>query len=93
MFDPFEQGKDDLRGRSGGLGLGLAISRSLTEALGGRLTASSPGRGQGSTFRLELTVVSPPASIKSSASKGQDRCDGSCRAGPPRPPHLARRRQ
>jgi PAS domain S-box-containing protein len=61
IFDPFEQGRDESRGRSGGLGLGLAISRSLAEALGGRLTASSPGRGLGSTFSLELPTVPAPA--------------------------------
>ena len=47
--------------RFGGLGLGLAISRSVAEAHGGRLWADSPGRGHGATFTLELETVEAPA--------------------------------
>ena len=54
IFDPFEQGSPDLARRYGGLGLGLAISRSLVLAHGGRLTAASPGPGQGATLTVEL---------------------------------------
>jgi len=66
IFEPFEQGEVSPRHRSG-LGLGLAIGRSLAEAHGGRLTAASMGPGRGSIFRLELptitrlTVVTPPS--------------------------------
>ncbi len=67
IFEAFEQHNDDLRGRSGGLGLGLAISRSLAEAFGGRLTASSPGRGLGSTFRFELATVPAPVERRPAA--------------------------
>jgi CheY-like chemotaxis protein len=60
MFDPFEQGERAFQRRYGGLGLGLAISKSLTQAHGGTLTAQSEGRDRGSTFVLTMKTVSPP---------------------------------
>ena len=60
IFVPFQQ----LERRVGGLGLGLAISRALVEAQGGALNVSSPGRGHGSTFRVELPAAEPAASSR-----------------------------
>jgi signal transduction histidine kinase len=54
IFAPFVQAGPSIQTRFGGLGLGLAISKSLAEAHDGCLTASSPGLGKGATFRLEL---------------------------------------
>jgi CheY-like chemotaxis protein len=60
LFDPFEQGERALQRRYGGLGLGLAISKSLAQAHGGTLIARSEGRDRGSTFTLTMkTVVAP----------------------------------
>ncbi len=50
---------DKSRSRAGGgSGIGLTISKHLVEAHGGRLTASSPGLNQGSTFTIVLPVES-----------------------------------
>jgi PAS domain S-box-containing protein len=65
IFEPFERGEAKGHVRVGGLGLGLAIGRSIVEAHGGRLTAESAGRGCGATFRLELSTVRPPAPVVS----------------------------
>jgi signal transduction histidine kinase len=58
IFDPFEQGNRSFERRLGGLGLGLAISKSLAQAHGGRLTAQSDGRDRGSTFIFSMPTLS-----------------------------------
>lgn len=57
LFRPFEQTADSARLSRPGLGLSLHIAKALLEAAGGRLTASSPGRGEGSTFRITLPLA------------------------------------
>lgn len=59
IFDAFEQGGKAITRQFGGLGLGLAISRSLVEMHQGRLWASSAGANTGATF----TVVFPLCKI------------------------------
>jgi signal transduction histidine kinase/CheY-like chemotaxis protein len=61
IFEPFEQ-TEAARGRmTGGLGLGLPIVKGLIEAQGGSVAVESPGRDEGSTFRLRFPTVEPPA--------------------------------
>src|SRR5581483_4328510 len=56
-FEPFVQAdraRDVLRG---GLGLGLAIVRNMVRRHGGSVSVHSDGRGQGSTFTVELPTA------------------------------------
>jgi signal transduction histidine kinase/CheY-like chemotaxis protein len=73
IFDPFEQGSEESRRRGSGLGLGLTIGRGVAEAHGGRLTASSPGKGLGATFRLELAAAPGPAQVRIAGSADDPR--------------------
>ena len=68
IFDPFEQGNRPFEHRVGGLGLGLAISKSLAQAHGGSLTAQSDGSNRGSTFTLTMQAL-PQAEAASVVSK------------------------
>jgi CheY-like chemotaxis protein len=63
VFERFRQAEAVATRRTGGLGLGLAIVRHITEMHGGTVEASSAGEGMGATFsvRLPLMIVQPSA--------------------------------
>jgi PAS domain S-box-containing protein len=65
VFDLFVQERQALDRSEGGLGLGLAIVRSLVELHGGSVAASSQGPGHGSEFFVELPVSLPLCKLES----------------------------
>lgn len=58
IFERFRQLDGSQAHQHGGLGLGLAIVRYLTEAHGGSVSAHSRGVGQGATFEVLLPIRS-----------------------------------
>lgn len=58
VFDRFRQADEVLSRKNGGLGLGLAIVSHLVEAHSGTVHATSAGEGLGSTFTVELPLLS-----------------------------------
>jgi PAS domain S-box-containing protein len=56
VFERFRQADSTASRRHGGLGLGLAIVRHLTEAHGGSVSAESAGENKGATFTVHLPV-------------------------------------
>ncbi len=57
IFDAFDQGAVGISRGFGGLGLGLAISRSLARAHDATLVAASEGLGHGAVFTLEIPTA------------------------------------
>lgn len=60
IFRAFEQADAEVSHQYGGLGLGLAIAHGLVLRHGGRIEASSDGRGSGASFALRLPLAEAP---------------------------------
>jgi histidine kinase len=60
VFERFYRAPGNTR-RSDGSGIGLTIARGIARAHGGDVTATSPGRGLGASFVLELPLVTTRA--------------------------------
>jgi signal transduction histidine kinase len=58
IFDMFSQADRVLERATGGLGIGLALVKALTEMHGGTVTAHSDGPDRGSTFTVTLPLPS-----------------------------------
>jgi CheY-like chemotaxis protein/two-component sensor histidine kinase len=81
VFDLFTQAERTSDRSQGGLGLGLALARTLVLLHGGTVRAQSPGLERGSTFTVELpyealpqTVATPAVAAPQQARPGRLRC-------------------
>ncbi len=71
LFNAFEQGSQRMTQQFGGLGLGLAITKALTDAHGGTVGARSPGPHCGATFAIALPTTAAPASEPAPAASAK----------------------
>lgn len=61
VFEMFMQVEGPHHGSQGGLGIGLALVRSLVQLHGGSVSATSDGLGRGSEFIVRLPLTEPVA--------------------------------
>jgi len=69
VFELFSQGERAPDRAQGGLGLGLALVKSLVGLHGGSVAAHSDGAGQGSCVTVRLPLLEAPASAQSAAAQ------------------------
>jgi len=67
IFDSFTQADEGVNRRNEGVGLGLAISKHLTELLGGRIGVQT-ALGKGSTFWVEVPLSRQSATVSTQAA-------------------------
>jgi len=69
VFERFRQAESSAARRHGGLGLGLAIVRTLVDLHGGTVRADSPGKGLGAVFTVDLPLAADVASAIDEAAR------------------------
>ncbi|MBW4659321.1 MAG: response regulator [Drouetiella hepatica Uher 2000/2452] len=72
IFDRFRQADSSTTRGQGGLGLGLAIVHHLVSLHNGKITAASPGKGQGATFTVELPISPASDAVQSEIDRSTD---------------------
>jgi len=65
IFEPFVQLARPLHSGHSGLGIGLALVKSLVEMHGGKISVASPGKDQGSEFSIRLPLFDRSSEQKS----------------------------
>jgi PAS domain S-box-containing protein len=83
IFDAFTQGEAGWVRRFGGLGLGLAISRSIVVAHEGQISAASAGKNQGARLTVSLAAVPVPSRVLNGPAAAP-----SCPSLAPAPPRM-----
>lgn len=72
VFDRFRQADSSTVRKSGGLGLGLTITKSLVEIHEGTIEAHSDGPGKGATFRVLLPTLHEPLAVETTLPEVED---------------------
>ncbi len=82
VFERFRQADSTTTRSQGGLGIGLAIARHLTELHGGSISAESPGEGQGATFVVQLPSVAVNLDSTESRRRARSQASSGARREP-----------
>ncbi|MES2901168.1 MAG: ATP-binding protein [Pseudomonadota bacterium] len=78
VFELFSQAERNTDRAQGGLGLGLALVRSLVDLHGGSVTAASEGLDKGSTFTVRLPRIAKTPAVENDRQPGAARAPGAC---------------